>query len=229
MAGMAHEIVTLHLHDACLARPSLAHGSQDTIQGSTPISHRPVPADGMFKTLDGHNRILDLAHHGGVFPVKLEAFVGFLQDHGILPASLRYSFDQHERLQKCAYIAQTMFRLNLGYRYHLHAHGAFSPPLAIDFSEIVREGRATDGTFIPEPFDAKRFVSLVSGRTIEWLSAASAVVHETRPTGRHGPALLRALGMARTHNRLLVYRVTRALAKLSPTIPNPCLEGYDDA
>lgn len=229
MANLASELVTRHLHDAFLARPVPAHDDQDTIQGSSLVPHSPAFVTGMFELLDGHNRILDLAHYGSVFPVRLETFVGFLQDHGILPASLAYSFEQQERLQKCAFIAQEMFRLNLGYEYHLHAYGTFSPSLAIDFSEIAREGRPTDGTFIPTPFDAKKFISLVSNRTVEWLSAASAILHESRSHKAPGPALLRALGVAGAHNRLLAYRAARALARCAPTVPNLYPAGDGDA
>ncbi len=228
MADLAHELITRHLRDACLARPGAAHGGRDGARGPPPAQPGPPPATDMFEILDGHNRILDLAHQGNVFPVRLEAFVGFLQDHGILPPALGRSFDQQERLQKCAFIAQTMFRLNLGYRYHLHAYGTFSPLLAIDFSEIAREGRTADGALIPAAFDAKRFVSLVSGRSAEWLAAASAVLHGAR-SPRPGPALLRALRVAGAHNRLLAYRAARALDRFAPDIPGPCPEGDDDA
>lgn len=219
MADMARRLATRHLHGACLAGQDTEHGGQDRIQGPPPALHGPSFVTGMFELLDCHNRLLEMAHHGRVFPVALEAFVGLLQGHKVLPQALGYVFDQHERVQNCAFIAQRMFGLNLGYEYHHHAYGTFSPRLAIDFSEIAREGRPTDGTFIPPAFDTKRFVSLVSGRSIAWLSAASAVLHETRPPKGRGPALLRALGVARTHNRLLVYGAIRALARCAPAIP----------
>lgn len=116
--------------------------------------------------------------------VKLEAFVGFLQDHGILPHALRFSFDQQARLQKCAFIAQVGFGLDLGYDYHVHEYGAFSSFVGADFVQIVRRGAATRGAPMPAPFQAKRFVEAVAGREIGWLCVATVAIHEMRSCGK---------------------------------------------
>lgn len=112
--------------------------------------------------------------------VGLGAFVRLLQGHNVLPARLECRFGQYERLQECAFVAQEGFGLDLGYTYCLHAYGTFSTSLAIDFSGIARKGMPAGGTPVPASFDAERLISLVSGRSIEWLAVASAVVHEER-------------------------------------------------
>lgn len=149
-------------------------------------------------------------------PVALADFVGFLQRNGMLPIALRYTHEQQERLQKCAFIAQVAFGLGLGYNYHLHAYGTFSTILAIDFSEIARGEAPAGAARVPPSFDAKGFVSLVSGRAIDWLSVASAVIHETHYPHVRGSHRSRMARVTAPYGRLLVWRVTAALAKSMP-------------
>jgi len=134
--------------------------------------------------------------------VGLETFAAFLQGHGILSERLDYSADEGY-LQKCAYIAQEGFGLNLGYDYHLHAYGTFSSFIAADFSRLAKSKARAGGPPMPRQFRAEEFLALVSKRGIDWLCVASAVVHER---GSCGPA---ALGphierMSASHNRGLV-------------------------
>jgi len=229
MLDQAQELVTRHLHRVRTGRPRPTHGGQEPAQGPSPTAHGPTlepPLSGLFDTCSG---LLDALYWAGAIPVRLETFVGFLQDHGILPASPEYSFDQQERLQKCAFIAQAMFHLNLGYRYYLHAYGTFSTTLAIDFSRIVKKRTPTSGLYIPDAFQAKKFVPLVSGRSLDWLAAASAVLYEGRSPHTSGSSLSRLFRVTGAYNKLLVYRVAGALAKSGPTLPKPDSEDDDNA
>lgn len=231
MLDLAHaqELVARRLRDACTERPRPTHVGQETAQKPLPMPHGRPLGPKLSDLLDGCSGLLDAFYWGGIIPARLETFVGFLQDHGILPASLEYSFDQQERLQKCAFIAQTMFRLNLGYKYYLHAYGTFSMPLAMDFSRIVKKRTPTSGIFIPGAFQAKKFVSLVSDRDPDWLAAASAVLYETRSPHTSGSNLSRLFRVTGAYNKLLVYRVIAALNKSAPAPPKPGPAGDDNA
>lgn len=154
--------------------------------------------------------------------VMLETFVGFLQDHGILPNAPRFSFDQQARLQKCAFIAQRGFGLDLGYDYHMHEHGAFSSFVGADFVRIVRGGIATDGALMPPSFQAKRFVDAVSGRKIDWLCVATAAIHEMRSCGADA-LQSRVEGIAVHYDRRLIRRV---LDDLEAALPRPGIRGH---
>ncbi|MDD9808374.1 MAG: hypothetical protein OXU25_00885 [Thaumarchaeota archaeon] len=110
--------------------------------------------------------------------VRLAPFVEFLRANGILPKAQEYSFEQQDILQKCAFIAQEGFGLNLGYSYHLHEYGTFSSSLAVDYHGLVDAGVRPGEAFMQRQFDEGGFVSLVAGKGTRWLSLASTMVHE---------------------------------------------------
>lgn len=147
--------------------------------------------------------------------VGLEAFAGLLQAHGVLSGRLSYA--AHEgTLQKCAFIAQEGFGLNLGYEYHLHAYGTFSSLIAADFARLARGVARAGASPMPPGFREKEFLSLVSGKGLDWLCVASIVVHER---GLCGPGALRrhVERMSASHNRGLVKGAIREIdAALGP-------------
>ena len=133
----------------------------------------------------------------------LALFMGLLRYCGVLPKEQEYSLYEQEIVQKCAFIAQRAFGLDLEYEWHLNEYGTYSSFLASDHLELVEGGFQVDfGAFVGldevpgyqklmesmpesiavprEQFAAGRFISLVSGKDkgIEWLSVASAIVHE---------------------------------------------------
>ena len=110
--------------------------------------------------------------------VRLAIFAEFLRANGILPKAQEYSFEQQDILQKCAFIAQEGFGLNLGYSYHLHEYGTFSSSLAADYHGLVDAGVRPGEAFMQRQFDEGGFVSLVAGKGTRWLSLASTMVHE---------------------------------------------------
>ena len=134
--------------------------------------------------------------------VDLEAFAAFLQAHGILSESLDYSADEGI-LQKCAFIAQEGFGLNLGYDYHIHAYGTFSSFIMADFAAIAKRKARASGSPMPPQFREGEFLALVSKRDIDWLCVASMVVHER---ASYGPGELgrHVERMSASHNRGLV-------------------------
>lgn len=101
--------------------------------------------------------------------VRLEAFVGFLQERDLLPGTLHY-IDHDLRLRSLACIAQAGFGLDLMGTDDLE----WGPPLSLtsDFMRIATEGADCDASFMPASFDAGAFVSLVSGKGEAWLGAA---------------------------------------------------------
>lgn len=131
---------------------------------------------------------------------ELALFMGLLRYCGVLPKEQEYTLVEQEVLHKCAFIARA-FGLDLGYEWHLHEYGTFSSFLAADHVELI-EGRmqvdigaivdlaaapgfpklaedAQDGApLLSADFEIGRFISLVSGRDIEWLSVASTIVYE---------------------------------------------------
>lgn len=141
--------------------------------------------------------------------VGLEALAGILQGHGVLSESLDYSADEGI-LQKCAFIAQEGFGLNLGYRYHLHAYGTFSSLMAADFARLARRTARARASPMPAQFREKEFLSLVSKKGLDWLCVASIVVHERES---YGPGALRrhVERMSASHNRGLVGGVMREI------------------
>ena len=140
--------------------------------------------------------------------VRLETFVGFLQEHGILPQATRFSFEQQARLQKCAFIAQIGFGLDLGYDYHMHEYGTFSSFLGADFVRIIRKKAVMSGAYIPLSFKAKRFLETVSGRKIDWLCVATVAIHEMRSCD---PSTLQSHveGIAIHYDRRLIRQVLK--------------------
>jgi len=141
--------------------------------------------------------------------VGLEAFAGFLQDRGVLPERLEYAACEGI-LQKCAYIAQAGFGLNLGYRYHLHAYGTFAPFVAADFSRLAKRTPRAAAAPMPPQFREKEFLAIVAGRGIDWLCVASIVIHER---GLYGNADLRrhVERISASHNRGLVREAIREI------------------
>lgn len=148
--------------------------------------------------------------------VGLEAFAAFLQAHGILSEKLDYSADE-AHLQKCAYIAQEGFGLNLGYDYHIHAYGTFSSFIAADFAELTNGTARAGGNPMPPQFRAKEFLALVSKRDIDWLCVASSVVHE-RGSCEPGALRARVERMSASHNRRLV---RGAMAEVDAALGQP--------
>ncbi|MDD9809054.1 MAG: hypothetical protein OXU25_04360 [Thaumarchaeota archaeon] len=173
---------------------------------------------------------------------QLALFVGFLRHCGVLPKEQDYSEDQ-ERLQKCAFIAQRAFGLDLAYEWRLHTYGAFSSFLAADYAELAVKGLQADfgeiaaldevpgyrelagsQDVMPFPttrFEAGRFVSLVSGRPIEWLRLASAVVHE-KGSFPDGLLLERVSGILADYDRGLGRQVMRDLEASRPPAWGAC-------
>lgn len=145
-------------------------------------------------------RVSRITHAFTVPHRELALFVGLLRYCGVLPKKQEYSLDEQEILQKCAFIARA-FGLDMGYEWHLNEYGTFSPFLAADHVELVDCGAQVDfgafvglnevpgyrelmegiedGAPVPETrFEAGRFILLVSGKSVEWLSLASTMVHE---------------------------------------------------
>ena len=141
--------------------------------------------------------------------VGLEAFAGLLQSHGMLSESLDYSADEGI-LQKCAFIAQEGFGLNLGYRYHLHPYGTFSPLLAGEFSRLAKRAPRPARGPMPARFREEEFLELVSGKGMDWLCVASMVVHE-RASCEPGDLGGRVERVSAAHNRRLVGEAVREI------------------
>jgi len=141
--------------------------------------------------------------------VGLEAFAGFLQDHGVLSERLAYAADEGI-LQKCAYIAQCGFGLNLGYRYHLHAYGTFAPFVAADFSRLVKRTPRAVAAPMPQQFREKEFLAIVSGKGIGWLCVATIVIHERGMCG-HADLRRHVERISASHNRRMVREAVREI------------------
>lgn len=132
---------------------------------------------------------------------QLALFVGFLRYCNVLPHAQEYSLEEQEIVQKCAFIAQRAFGLDLNYEWYLNEYGTYSPSLAADHVGLVDGRMQVDfGAFVgldeapgyrrlmeeiparvivPETrFEAGRLATLVSGKSIRWLSLASTIVHE---------------------------------------------------
>lgn len=128
--------------------------------------------------MSGALRLSRLVSSFSAQQVTLAIFAEFLRAHGVLPRVPEYSLAQQDAVQKCAFIAQRAFGLNLDYRYHLHEYGTFSSLLAADYYDLVKSGARSGEAFGPLRPDAKRFLSLVSGKDAKWLRLASTMVHE---------------------------------------------------
>lgn len=102
--------------------------------------------------------------------VRLETFVGFLQEADLLPQAL-HGIGHDSRLRSLACIAQAGFGLDLVDDDDLR----WGPPLSlmVDFARIAMEGADCDASFMPASFDAGAFASLVSGKGDAWLGAAA--------------------------------------------------------
>jgi len=190
-------------------------GALSVAPGPAAVEPGREPAAPALRVAKEAGLLLDMASSLLPRRVGLEAFAGLLQAHGMLSKSLDYSADEGI-LQKCAFIAQEGFGLNLGYRYHLHPYGTFSPLLAGEFSRLAKRAPRPARGPMPERFREEEFIKLVSGKGMDWLCVASMVVHERASCGP-GDLGGHVERMSAGHNRRLVGEAVREIgAALGP-------------
>ncbi len=79
-------------------------------------------------------------------------------------------------LQKYVYIAQR-FGADLKYRFNFVENGAFSADMAIDLEDRdLAQGGVSP--FEGKPHESDAFITLVSGKSLEWLEIATFALHE---------------------------------------------------
>lgn len=104
------------------------------------------------------------------------AFIRFLEGEGLLEFS-RFDFDTRFRIQKYSRIAMA-FGLDMGHVYNMYLYGPYSRSLARSYYRLAEGGAEArdDPRQLPESFDKAAFLSMVDGKSDDWLEIAATAI-----------------------------------------------------